>query len=523
MTKKESIGLILAGIGFVIPLLVTFSGLTVAGHLALSIFLAAAALWLFESIPIYATSIGVIFLEALLLSSQSPLMQNASPLNYLPVTETSADLPDDAIRGGYIWYESANGEVASIKAANFSSDKLEGSRIIANPGSALTAYTAPSYSVFFSNLAGPIIILFLGGFVLAAIAVKYKMDQALTSVLLKPFGTKPIMILLGLMMVTAILSAFMSNTATTAMMITVVVPIIAGMKQDDPFRIALVLGIPVAANIGGMATPIGTPPNAVVIGALSKSGISIEFGQWMSIAGPVVIIMLFVALMTLYLFFKPQTQEIKLQISGGFSKDARSLTVYAILALTVILWITESVHGLKSALVAMIPIVGFSSMGVLGKKEIRSLPWEVLWLVGGGIALGTALSVTGLANWLVNQVDWTSLSSFTLLVVFVLLAVGVSNFLSNTVTATLLMPLAISLGAVSPAIAGYDMFTVSVLIGLGASLAMVLPISTPPNAIAMSTGLVETKHMIRVGLVIGIIGAIFTLIFAIFVWPLIVG
>jgi ABC-type phosphate/phosphonate transport system ATPase subunit len=209
MTKIKTTGLFLGITGFCIPLLFNFPGLSLAGHLAMSIFLMAAVFWMFETIPIYSTSILVIFSQVLLLSTE-----------------------------GIIDY------------------------------SGIAGYDPLPYTRFIGTLANPIIILFLGGFVLADASVKYDFDKNLTRILLSPFGNRTSTIILGLMAVTAALSAFMSNTATTAMMITVIIPIIAKMDPADPARIGIALSVPFAANIGGIATPIGTPPNAVVIAAL---------------------------------------------------------------------------------------------------------------------------------------------------------------------------------------------------------------------------------------------------------------
>ena len=522
MDLKQKIGLGVAALGFLFPFFFQFQGLSPAGHIALSIFLTAAVLWLFESIPIYATSMGVIFLEALLLSSQSPLLKNAEPVSFQEITISSiSDIPESVRSNGAIWIQ--NESKTSVSPVALKKIEMGKSyKVVSNPSSMKTNFSAPSFSAYYGNLASSIIILFLGGFVLAGVAVKFNLDQILTGKLLKPFGTKPLFILIGLMLVTGLLSAFMSNTATTAMMITVVIPIVARLENGDPFKTALVLSIPIAANIGGMLTPIGTPPNAVVIAALAKSNISVSFGQWMYWSFPVVLIMITAAIILLMAFFSPKTKEIVLTMNAQFKSDKKSIFVYAVSFLTVILWISENIHGIHSSLVAMIPIVAFSATGILGKTDIRGLSWEVLWLVGGGIALGVALEVTGLANWMVSQVDWSSLGNLLMISVFVLLAVGVSNFLSNTVTATLLIPLALSLTMSVPAIPGYDVLIIALVIGLGASMAMVLPISTPPNAIAISTGIIETKDMMKVGLIIGILGIGVLIFLANFLWPFIV-
>ncbi len=464
LSRKQLVGLVLGLIGLVVPFFLSIEGLSQAGHVALGIFFLAAVFWMLEPFPIYATSVLVIFLQILLLSKE-----------------------------GFIFKE-----ITEI-------------------------YTPDSYTAFIGTLASPIIILFLGGFVLADAAVKYNLDRNLTRILLSPFGNKPQFIVLGLMIVTALLSAFMSNTATTAMMMTVILPIIARIDVDDPLRIGLALCIPFAANIGGIATPIGTPPNAVVIGALSQQGINIPFGEWMILATPLVVVVLLFAWILLLTMFKPKANSVKVDMSGTFNTSKNAIILYIAFGFTVLFWITESFHGVKSAIVALIPVVFLTLTGVVTKEDIRKLPWEVLWLVAGGISLGISMKSTGLAEWIVGSIEWSSFGAITLILVFSIVAVMMSNFLSNTVTATLLIPLAVSLATSGIAGEGFNLIIVSLVIGVSASMAMMLPISTPPNAIAMSTGTIQTAHMAKAGFTMGIFGVLMVLLYALFYWPLILN
>lgn len=462
--NKNSISILLGIIGFAIPFFLNIPGLSEAGHVALSIFIVAAIFWMFEPVPIYATSIFVILLQVFLLSKQGILFPEITP-----------------------------------------------------------EYSPNSYTEFMGTLANPIIILFLGGFVLADAAVQYDLDKNLTRILLKPFGSNPKFIILGLMVVTAILSAFMSNTATTAMMMTVILPIIARTDLDDPARIAITLSIPFAANIGGIATPIGTPPNAVVIGALSNQGIDIAFTEWMVLATPLVIFVLAATWLILIWMFRPKPGQLKLDMSGKFQKNKSAILVYVVFGITVMMWVTETFHGIGSSIVALIPVAVLSLTGVLDKDGIRKLPWEVLWLVAGGISLGISMESTGLAEWIITSINWGAFSTIMLIVVFSAVAITMSNFLSNTVSATLLIPLAVSLATSGVAGEGFSLILISLVIGVSASLAMMLPISTPPNAIAMSTGSLKTENMAKAGLVIGLLGLLVVTVYALFYWPLILN
>jgi len=462
--SKDHVSVLIGVIGFIIPFFLTIPGLSEAGHVALSIFIIAAIFWMLEPVPIYATSIMVILLQVFFLSKQGLLFP-----------EITAE------------------------------------------------YSPNAYTDFIGTLANPIIILFLGGFVLADSAVKYDLDKNLTRILLKPFGSKPKFIVLGLMVVTGLLSAFMSNTATTAMMMTVILPIIAKTNASDPLRIGIALSIPFAANIGGIATPIGTPPNAVVIGALSNQGIDIAFTEWMVLAGPLVIIVLFVTWLVLLWMFKPETDTIPMDLKGTFQKNPSAMLVYLVFGTTVLLWVTESLHGIGSSIIALIPVTILALTGILDKDGIRQLPWEVLWLVAGGISLGISMESTGLAEWIITNIEWSIFSPVLMIIIFSLVAIVMSNFLSNTVSATLLIPLAVSLATSGVAGEGFSLVLISLVIGVSASLAMMLPISTPPNAIAISTGTLKTGHMTRAGFVVGIFGLLMVTLYALFYWPLILN
>jgi sodium-dependent dicarboxylate transporter 2/3/5 len=328
------------------------------------------------------------------------------------------------------------------------------------------------------------------------------------------------MIVLGLLLATAVLSAFMSNTATTAMMMTVILPILARMPDTDPARIAVVLAIPIGANIGGMATPIGTPPNAIALAALQKAGIHIPFGTWVMMALPLVLITLVICWVVLIRLFPARATVVKLDLEGQFERSPKALALYAIFGVTALLWFTEQQHGISSNIVAFLPVVALPMLGVIGKKEIHALPWDVFWLMGGGISLGTAIKDTGLATWMVGSVNWGSMATFAILAGLAFFAFILANFLSHTVTVTLLAPIAISLGASGQAGPGFNLAAVLVTIAVASSYGMTLPISTPPNAIAMGSGILETRHMVKAGGIIGVVGMVLVLIFARYYWPL---
>ncbi|MFP4556910.1 MAG: SLC13 family permease [Bacteroidales bacterium] len=531
---KFYVGLLLGIVGFFLPIMLNFSGLSVAGHITLGIFLLAAVFWMFETIPIYSTSMLVIFLQIVLLSEQGLVYSDASLPKVRVKQQTAGSwmVPASAVDDDKIFivendqnYKAADVEIVKrgdwfeVKSDEITSE----TKVVSNANHKLIGYNPVSFSTFLGTLASPIIILFLGGFMLAGAAVKYNLDRNLTNILLKPFGSKPMFIVLGLMMVTAILSAFMSNTATTAMMMTVAIPIAAQVAKDDKFRIMLALSIPIAANIGGMATPIGTPPNAIVIANLSQQDVSITFGSWIALMLPLVVLLLVLAWGAMRLLFPATVKEFKLSLEGKFNRSRPALILYTIFAITVLLWITEAQHGIPGSMVAFLPIAGLTVTSVMKQDDIRSLPWEVLWLMAGGIALGISMKNTGLAMWLVSSINWEVFPQVLLLLVFGFVALSLSNFLSNTVTATLLIPLAVSLGTSGVGGEGFSLIITSLVIGAACNMAMLLPISTPPNAIAMSTGYIKTPDMVKVGIIIGMVGIVAALILSQLYWPLIVN
>jgi solute carrier family 13 (sodium-dependent dicarboxylate transporter), member 2/3/5 len=535
VNKTMIAGLVLGIIGFLLPFFLQFEGLSFAGHMALGIFLMAACFWMLEPIPIYSTSMLVIMMQVLLLSAQGPVYKAATLPQTSPVSAGDGlwQVPVSALDGNdglFLRLNDKNTRRIEVEVtgtqqgrATIRTDELTADdQIVTDSGNWLIRYRAAHYSEYFRTLADPIIILFLGGFMLAGAAVKYNLDKNLTSVLLKPFGTKPMYIALGLMLVTAILSAFMSNTATTAMMMTVVIPITAQFPPEDRFKTALALSIPIAANVGGIATPIGTPPNAIVIAALNQQGISIPFGEWMILVMPIVIILLLLSWFTLGRLFPPTLTEFKLKLEGKFNTSAKAIVLYVVFGLTVVLWITEAQHGIPSSMVAFLPITALTVTSVMTKEDIRNLPWDVLWLVAGGIALGVAMDNTGLATWIVSSISWETLPKLFLLLVFGIVAYMMSNFLSNTVTATLIIPLAISIGTSGIAGEGFNLIITCIFVGIACNIAMMLPISTPPNAIAMSTGFLKTSDMVKVGVIVGIAGLVVGLLVATFLWPILI-
>ena len=376
-----------------------------------------------------------------------------------------------------------------------------------------------SYKTIMASFADPVVMLFLGGFVLAIMAEKYGLDVTMGRALFSIFGTKPKIVLLGFLIVISVFSMFMSNTATAAMMLAFLAPVLSTLPSDDKGKIGLALSIPVAANLGGIGTPIGTPPNATAVRFLAEANAEISFMDWMIHMIPYVVIMILIAWLLLQWFFPFKAKKLVLEIpSNKKEKNWKSTVVWVTFIGTILLWMTESITKINSNIVALIPLGVLTACGIFTKEDIKEINWSVLWLVAGGFALGTCLQGTGLAKVLIDSIPFGSMPVILVLVVAGIVCYFLSNFISNSATAALLIPILIVIaeGMADPAAANNAEFlslggskAMIVFIASCASIAMLFPISTPPNAIASSTGLVETKDMAKVGALIGLIGFIF--------------
>ena len=380
-----------------------------------------------------------------------------------------------------------------------------------------------NYKDIMAAFADPVIMLFLGGFVLAFAATKVGLDVQLAKVMLKPFGTNPKTVLLGVLLVIGVFSMFMSNTATAAMMLTFLTPVLATLPKDGGGRISLALAIPIAANIGGMGTPIGTPPNAIALGALQEAGYTVTFAGWMLRMVPYVILMLVIAWVLLMKLYPFKAKSIELKIEGQEIKATpfQKYVVWVTFALTIILWVGEQWFKINSNIVAMIPFAVFSATGIMKAKHLEHINWAVLWMVAGGFALGTALNQTGLASTLIKTIPFASWNSLVVMLVGGFICYFLSNFISNSASANLVVPILIVVGKAMAGNPGFEALggVPAMIIGVAicASLAMCLPVSTPPNALAHSTGMITTKQMATVGIVMGAIGLVLGYLMLIFI------
>ncbi len=368
-----------------------------------------------------------------------------------------------------------------------------------------------SYQSLLGSYADPIIILFLGGFVMALAASESGLDKDVANILLKPFSRNPKLLLLGFMLTTALMSMFVSNTATAAMMITMIAPVLNSLPEDEKGKTALALAIPIGANIGGIGTPIGTPPNAIALKYLNDPAglnLNISFGQWTALMTPLMLVIVFASWLLLLKLFPFKNKELKINMDNGGKKPIEKwkyITIAVTIVVTILLWMTDGLTNLQTSVIALIPITVLSFVGIFTGKDLQKLDWSVLWMVAGGFALGTGIIDTGLANDVINAIPFSSLSAIGVIVISGLICWVLSTFISNTAAAAMLMPLMVVVGTDIEHnltdLGGIIVLLVGV--GLAASYAMALPISTPPNGIAYATGKVTTKQMALVGVIVG--------------------
>lgn len=371
-----------------------------------------------------------------------------------------------------------------------------------------------------------VIWLFLGGFFLAEGMKKTKLDYALLKLAAPKLGNQAQYIVLGLMMITAVISMLMSNTATTAMMIATVSPLFMNLGQESKVSKTLLLGIPAAAAIGGMGTIIGSAPNAIAVGALEGIGIKISFIEWMMVGMPVALLLTFLfwrVLISKYHikkellsldFLYATNENDKVEEEFVEEEKIRKRIVLSVLVLTLFLWLTSQWTMIPVAAVSGIPIVGLTMLGIIDADDVRALPWDTLMLVAGGLALGLAIQEQGLADYFISNINNVEINFYLLVFVFAIITVTLSNFMSNTAATTILIPVAISLTSM---IAGIDPETLPIIIGLSASCALMLPVSTPPNAIAFSTGLIKQSEFRLGGFFVGLMGPILIILWTLLI------
>ncbi|RLA16461.1 MAG: transporter [Gammaproteobacteria bacterium] len=382
--------------------------------------------------------------------------------------------------------------------------------LLGNSDRGIFAQEPDDWQTFVVVLGNPLIWLFFGGFVLSAAVTKTGLDLSLAAHLIQWFGKSPSLLLFGVMGGSMVFSMFMSNTATTTMMLAIIAPMVVGLGSSNPFSKALLLGVPFAANLGGMATIIGSPPNAIAAGALATvPGQEINFLTWMLFGLPPAVMLFSIT----WVFLRTRYPDNSIRFVAAEFQAAtvdepertqppwqRRLVIFTLL-LTVGLWMSGQWTDIPTAVVSFLPITVLTASGILKEQDVRQIPWDILLLLAGGLALGNGVRDTGLADWLVAALPLEGLGQYGVVFMLCYATVILSNLMSNTAAANILVPIAVVLAS------GFEDLAV-VPLALCASCAMCLPISTPPNAIAYGTGQLQSSDFLIGGLLVGLIAPV---------------
>ena len=382
-----------------------------------------------------------------------------------------------------------------------------------------------SYSLFGSSA----VFFILGAFILAAAMMKTGLSMRLSLLVLKRFGKSPTMLIAGVLFTSAFMAFIMPEHAVAAIMFPVVLDIARALELEpmkSKYGTQLFLALAWGSVIGGIATLLGGARNPLAIALLSEYyDLEVGFFQWVTIAAPVTIIMLFVALTVLLLYFgldvtdvskAASTLERDLKSQGAMSSD--EMKVGLVMLGTLILWITVGTR-LGLANIALVSSVFLFSLGVMDWKDVEGyVNWGVILMYGGAIALGSALVATGAAQWIADIfLTRISLSPLSFLLILSLLAIFLTEGISNTATVAIVLPIGFSVGQAL----GINPIAIVFIVALPSGLAFTLPIATPPNAIAYSSGYYEISDVVKPGLMLNMLAWVVFIIVALVYWPMI--
>ncbi len=391
------------------------------------------------------------------------------------------------------------------------------------------------------------IFLYIGGFILAITIEKWNLHKRIALNIITLIGTSVNRIILGFMCATAFLSMWISNTATAVMMLPIGMAIVSQLK-DNPktekneniiFGKALMLAIAYAASIGGVATLIGTPPNIILAGILQETyNIEISFLQWMQFGLPVSLLLLVICwiYLTRFAFVFKQKEfpggkaEIKRLTKALGKISFEEKLVLIVFILTAVSWILRKyvlqkyIANIDDTIIVMIAAVVLFLLPTKSKKEKRiinwesavKLPWGVLLLFGGGLALAQGFSSSGLAQWIGAQLTSVKGIPLFLLLIFLIAAVNfLTEITSNLATTSMLLPIIIPVALVLDV----HPFVLMVGVTVAASCAFMLPVATPPNAVVFGSGYLRIPDMLKTGIWMNIISIILLTLFTYFMLP----
>jgi sodium-dependent dicarboxylate transporter 2/3/5 len=379
-----------------------------------------------------------------------------------------------------------------------------------------------------SEYGNEMVFLFLGGFMLARAIEKFEIHKNIAAHIVKRTGSNPLGVIFGFMLATAFLSMWLSNTGTTIMMLPMAMTILAPLPEGNfkkQFTLALLLTIAYAASIGGVATIIGSPPNVLMAGILSKEyQINIDFATWSLFGVPIAAILLY----ALYWYFKKflltDSKDVKINIGGVNAWTNNQKRVLIIFGFTVLFWVFKPIINaftgfpLSDPQIALIATVFLfiipkkqSSESLLNWNDTRETPWGILFLFGGGLALAKILDNGGVLEDFSDMIAQSGFDNFYVLMLFLVIAsIFLTELMSNLALVTALIPIVARIALKLD----MDILALCFPITIAASCAFMLPMATPPNAIVFSSEKIQVKQMARVGFIMNVISTI--VVFGIF-------
>lgn len=388
-----------------------------------------------------------------------------------------------------------------------------------------------SFKAALTPFFDPVVMLLLGGFLLAIAVEKNDLDEFFAYQMISKFKADARFMVLMFMVTTAFLSMWISNTASTALMLTMALRLNETVKDKrGNFPKIIVLSIAYSATAGGLSTLVGTTTCAMAAGFLKDMiGYEITFLGWMGFGLPITLLMVLIIWIVLLAIFPIEVEEISSLSIRRKSLTEKGRLTMVVFIFSILLWVTGRLpepfaqalgwpgHGLSSSFVAGIIAVLLFASDIIDERDLGRANWSTLLLIGGGLSLGGALDVSGLVLRISDSLMLLTggrpeIVTIAFVAVF---GLGISIFASNTASAGILLPIVISLGSttsVSPII-------LAVVVGISTSLDFMLPVGTPPNAIAYSTGKVSMRDMIKAGFALDVIGAIITILLASYLWP----
>jgi sodium-dependent dicarboxylate transporter 2/3/5 len=369
---------------------------------------------------------------------------------------------------------------------------------------------------YVTTFSSSVIWLMLGGFFIALAMKKTKLDERFFQFAVRISGKSPRSLLFGLMITTMITSMLMSSAAATAMVVASITPLITSLGKNSGVTKALLLGVPLAAIVGGMGTIIGTPANAIAVGQLTNNRMGISFLEWTLFAVPIAIVLTVISGFVLIMLFLKDNTPIDPDLieskTAGQTQEikAQRRIVLTILIVTILLWLSGSYLDITVASVTAVPLVFLTLTGIVSGEDVRGLPWDTLLLVAGGLSLGVALQHTHLLGYYSAKMVGLGLHPMMILFILAYLTMLLANFMSASAIVTVFVPIAFVL---LPALQK----EAAIIIALATSAGMFLPVSDIPNSIVHATGYIEQKDFLKSGLLVGLLGPALMILWVLFV------